>query len=352
MARVESIRGVVGFVRTVAAGSFAGAAKTLGVSPVAVSKNVQRLERQLGVRLLQRSTRKLNLTEEGRLFYARCAGPLQELESAHSAVRDKAVSPAGTLRVTSLSPFGRTYVLPLLPAFSQMYPRIEIELHLEDSISDMIADGYDVGIRAGEMREGSMIAREIAPLHFVVCGAPSYLAQHGAPSAPADLAGHNCLRLRGRNAQPDRAPNWMLGPQRSPVTPPVRGNFFANDITTLVTAAVHGQGLVFAPLPLVLPLFRTGALKPVMPEWISQPACLFIHYPNRRQLPARVRTFVNYLLENLRGNPDLVSDPQRLIAPFSGRQRQKAAAAGRAGRCARPAENVSKFPANPVLARG
>src|SRR6266699_1970328 len=109
MPRVEGIRGVIGFVRTVAAGSFAGAAKELGVTPVAVSKNVQRLERQLGVRLLQRSTRKLSLTQEGRVFYERCTGPLRELEHAHSAIAEKGKSPTGTLRVTCLSPFGRAY---------------------------------------------------------------------------------------------------------------------------------------------------------------------------------------------------------------------------------------------------
>ena len=332
MARLESIRGVVGFVRTVAAGSFAGAAKALGVSPVAVSKNVQRLERQLGVRLLQRSTRKLSLTEEGRLFYARCTGPLLELENAQSAVREKGGSSSGTLRVTSLSPFGRTYVLPLLPAFSGLYPRIEVELHLDDGISDMIAEGYDVGIRAGEMRDGSMVAREIAPLHFVVCGAPAYFAAHGVPAVPADLAKHNCLRLRGRAARPDRALNWMLGPKRAPVMPPVRGNFVSNDITTLVTAATHGQGLVFAPLPLVLPLFRAGSLAPVLPEWISQPAHIFIHYPNRKQLPMRVRSFVNFLLERLRRNPDLGSDARALVGPFLINSPSRASAASASSR--------------------
>ena len=213
MAGIESIRGVIGFVRTVAAGSFAGAAKELGVSPVAVSKNVQRLERRLGVRLLQRSTRKLSLTEEGRLFHERCIGPLRELESAQSAVKDKGRSPAGKLRLTSISPFGRTYVLPLLPAFSRLYPEIEVELHLDDAISDMIAEGYDVGIRAGEMKNGTMIVREIAPLHFIVCGAPSYLARNGMPQKPADLASHNCLRLRSRPA-PAKPLNWLLGPEQ------------------------------------------------------------------------------------------------------------------------------------------
>jgi DNA-binding transcriptional LysR family regulator len=313
MAGIESVRGVIGFVQTVAAGSFAGAAKQLGVSPVAVSKNVQRLERRLGVRLLQRSTRKLSLTEEGRLFYERCIGPLRELEGAQAAVKDKSRSPAGRLRVTSVSPFGQTYLLPLLPEFSRRYAEIEVELHLDDAVSDMIAEGYDVGIRAGEMRDSAMVARAIAPLHFVVCGAPSYLAKHGLPRKPPDLAGHNCLRLQNRRTRAGPA-NWLLGPNK--VATAVSGNFIANDITTLVLAAVHGQGLAFAPLPLVLPLFRSGALVPLLPEWISKPMHLFVHYPNRKQLPMRVRSFVNFMIDRFRRNPDLVSDPRTLVEPY------------------------------------
>jgi DNA-binding transcriptional LysR family regulator len=314
---VKSIRGVIGFVRAVEAGSFASAAKKLGITPVAVSKNVQRLERQLGVRLLQRSTRKLSVTQEGRAYYERCNGPLRELENAESAIREKGKSPTGVLRVTCLSPFGRAYVLPLIPGFSRLYPGIELELHLDDAVSDMIAGGYDVGIRAGEARDGTMVIREVAPLHFIVCGAPSYLAERGIPLSAADLSKHNCLRLRGRGPASRSAP-WRLGPKHPPASPAVTGNFLANDIPALVTAAVHGQGLVFAPLPFVLPLFRTGALRPVLPECVSQPARVFIHYVSRKHLAARVKAFVNFMLEHLRGNPDLMSDPQILLAPFVG----------------------------------
>jgi DNA-binding transcriptional LysR family regulator len=316
MAGVESIRGVIGFVRTVAAGSFAGAARELGVTAVAVSKNVERLERRLGVRLLQRTTRKLNLTEEGRLFYERCSAPLLELENAQAAVRDKGRSPAGRLRVTSISPFGRTYLLPLLPEFSRRYPQIVVELHLDDAISDMIAEGYDVGIRAGQMRDASMIAREIAPLYFVVCGAPSYLSKYGMPGKPADLADHNCLRLQGssRVTQPTK---WLLGSDQLAVS--VSGNFLANDIAALTAAAVNGHGLAFLPLPLVLPLFRSGALAAVLPDWIARPALLFLHYPNRKQLPLRVTGFVKFMLDRFRKNPDLISDPKGLIAPYARR---------------------------------
>ena len=312
---MKGISGAVGFVRTVEAGSFAGAAKKLGITPVAVSKNVQRLEQRLGVRLLRRSTRKLSLTEEGRLYYERCVGPLRELESAESAITEKGRSPTGTIRVTSLSPFGRTYVLPLIPAFSRLYPGIELELRLDDAVTDMIAGGYDVGIRAGEARDGSMVMREVAPLNFVVCGAPSYFAERGIPLTVADLSKHNCLRLRGRGPA-THSLEWRLGPTGPADSPSIKGNFLAHDITTLVTAAVYGQGLVFAPLPLVLPLFRTGELRPVLPECVSQPARIFIHYLSRKHLPARVKAFVNFMLEHLRSNPDLTSDPQALLAPF------------------------------------
>jgi DNA-binding transcriptional LysR family regulator len=314
---MKTIRGLVGFVQAVEAGSFAGAAARLGVSPVAVSKNVQRLERELGVRLLHRSTRKLSLTEEGRAYYERCIGPLRELEAAQSTIAEKGRSPGGTIKVTCLSPFGRTYVVPLVPAFHRLYPGVEIELHLDDAVADMVANGYDVGIRAGEARNGAMVMREIAPLNFVVCGAPSYLAQRGIPAAPADLLGHNCLRLRGRGPAA-RSTHWKLGSGKRAVSLPVSGNFAARDLITLVTAATHGQGLVFAPLPLVLPLFRTNALRPVLPDYVAQPARIFMHYATRKHVPARVRVFVNFMLEQLRSNPDLTSDPQKLLAPFVG----------------------------------
>ena len=312
---MNSIRGIIGFARTVEAGSFAGAARELGITPVAVSKNVQRLEQELGVRLLQRSTRKLSLTEEGRQYYELCTGPLRELEQAQTAITEKGKAPAGTLKVTCLPPFGHNYVIPLLPAFNALHPAIEIDLHLDDAVSDMIGQGYDVGIRAGEIRDGSMIVREVAALGFVICAAPAYLARRGVPARLSDLALHNCLRLGGGG----RARGWFLGPDKLAAAPSIAGNFVGHDVMTLVSAAVHGHGLVFAPLPLVLPLFRSGALLPLLPECISQPARIFLHYPNRRHLPARVKVFVSFMLEQLRGNPDLTSDPQALVAPFLSR---------------------------------
>jgi len=158
-----------------------------------------------------------------------------------------------------------------LPLFSRLFPKVQIELDLHDSVSDMIAQRYDVGIRVGELRDSSMMVRPIAPLTFMVCAAPSYLASRGTPRTPADLARHNCLRMRSRTT--GRALNWALDPDRAPTLPPVNGDLVCNDMTALVTAALHGQGLVLAPVP--LPLLRAGALVPRMPDWLGHGAHVF-----------------------------------------------------------------------------
>jgi DNA-binding transcriptional LysR family regulator len=313
---MDSIRGLLSFVKAVSTGSFAAAARELRVSPVAVSKNVARLERQLGVRLLQRSTRKLGLTGEGKLFYETCSAPLHALEGAHNAVRAKARSMAGTVRVTSITPFGLSYVLPLIPTFSERHPDVEVEFHPDDAVSDMIAQGYDVGFRVGRIQGATLIARKVAVLRFVVCGSPQYLARCPAPKNPAELASHNCLRLR--HPASGRLLDWTLVRDGEQVRPALRGNFVSNDLLALIAAAVHGQGLVYAPLPRVLPHLRRGELKVVLPDWLSPSFDVFLHYPSRRGLPARVRAFVDFIIDALAANRDLHTPAQLLIRPFRG----------------------------------
>jgi len=311
---MDSIRGVMSFVQAVASGSFAAAGRALSISPVAVSKNVARLERELGVRLLQRSTRKLGLTEEGRLFYENCSEPLRALQGARSAARDRGRSVSGTVRVTSIVPFGLGVILPLIPAFSLRYPAVEVEFHPDDAVSDMIAEGYDVGFRAGRIEAASVVARQVADLHFVVCGSPAYLARRPFPKAPSDLASHNCLRFR--HPASGRFVNWTLAKDGREVSPQVAGNFISDDLMALITAAVHGQGLAYVPLPRALPLLRSGELLWVLPGWVSPPTGVFLHYPSRKGLPARVRAFVGFVTEELRKNPDLQTPPHILLEPF------------------------------------
>ena len=310
----DSVRGLANFVKTVSAGSFAAAARELGISAVAVSKNVGRLELELGVRLLQRSTRKLGLTEEGRLLYERCATPLRELESARTAARERVRSVAGSVRATSITPFGLNYVLPLIPAFTAAYPKVDVELHLDDAVSDMIAQGYDVGFRVGQIAHATVVARRIATLRFVVCGAPDYLAQHAPPQTPSDLRSHNCLRLRHRAS--GRLMGWTLTSKDEEVIPEIRGNFIANDLNALIAVAVRGQGLVLAPVPRVLPMLRRGELRLVLPDWLSPGVEVFLHYPSRKGLPARVKAFVEFMCRQLHKQPDLQGESRTLLEPF------------------------------------
>jgi DNA-binding transcriptional LysR family regulator len=316
---MSSLLGITNFVRTVRSGSFAGAARELGISAVAVSKNVAALERSLGVRLLNRSTRALSLTEEGRAFHERCAEPLRALEDATASAKSSSEASGGLVRVTSLTPFGRGYIIPLLQKFSRLYPQIEIDLQLDDSVVDMVAEGFDIGIRAGRIESPAVIAREICDLNFVICAAPSYLSQHDAPQKIDDLSRHNCLRMatqaKSVNAE-NRAINWRLGPSREAVNPPVHGTLIANDFNGLEQAALSGIGLFNAPLPLVMPHFRNGLLRPVLPQCRSSGLSIYLYYRSRRNQPARIRVFVDFLLEALRAHPDLVSDPIKLCAPY------------------------------------
>jgi DNA-binding transcriptional LysR family regulator len=311
---MKSLKGIASFVSVASTGSFAAAAKMQGVSAVAVSKNVATLERQLGVRLFQRTTRKLSLTPEGHTFYRQCLGPLRELEAAQAVAEQSGKALSGLIRVTSAAPFATGFILPLLPAFHAVNPKVRIELHLDDSVNDMVAQGYDVGIRVGQLRDSSLVARPIAPLPFVVCGSVDYLKQRGHPKSLGELAQHNCLRL-SRPGSHDPMP-WFLNGNNGSSDKLIVGNLLLNDFGALVIAAVQGQGLACVPLPLVLPLFRAGQLRPVLTEHIKADLIVYLYYPNRKNLAARTRSFVDFVLDRLKGESDLQTLPQALVAPF------------------------------------
>jgi DNA-binding transcriptional LysR family regulator len=303
---MDSIRGVLSFVRTVETGSFAAAGRALGISAVGVSKNVRRLEGGLGVQLLQRSTRNVSLTAEGRELFEQCSRPLQELQAAHRFVRESGAVASGEVRVTCVATFGRSYLAPLLPRFSRRHPRVRILLDLDDQPVDMVARQYDVGIRVGQP-SGEVIAREIARLPFVICAAPSYLAERGAPRTAADLAGHNCLQLQTR--RPGQFVPWPVPHQDM-----VKGNLVSNDLTTLVTAALHGHGLALVPLLLVLPLLRAKALVTVLPDHHLGGPSVYVYYRTRKGLAQRVRVFVDFLVESFKADPTLMADPREVLA--------------------------------------
>jgi DNA-binding transcriptional LysR family regulator len=311
---MKSLKGIASFVAVASTGSFSAAAKLQGVSAVATSKNVATLERQLGVRLFQRTTRKLSLTEEGVIFFRQCEGPLRELQSAQVAVEQSTKSLSGMVRVTSVSPIGTGYLVPLMPTFHAINPKVHVELHLDDGVSDMIAQGFDVGIRVGQLRDSTLVARPIAKMPFVVCASTAYLKLRGAPRVLSELSHHNCIRLRRPNRK-EPFPWFLLG-MDSALDQSLQGNFSVTDFYAVMRAAAQGQGLACVPLPMAMPLFRAGQLKPVLTDHIDPRFVVYLHYPNRKNLPERTRAFVEFVLKRLSEEPDLQTQHWELIAPF------------------------------------
>ncbi len=311
---MKSLKGISSFAAVAGCGSFAAAAKLQGVSAVAVSKNVATLERQLGVRLFQRTTRKLSLTAEGHQFYKQCLGPLRELEAAQAVIENSHKSLSGLVRVTCAAPLATGYVLPIVERFHGMHPRVQVELHLDDAVSSMVAQAYDIGIRVGYMKDSSLVASPIAPLPFVVCASPEYLRLRGAPSALEDLRQHNCLRFSRIGSQQPMP--WFLNNLDQKLNAELNGNLCLNDFSALLTAGQHGVGLVCLPLPLVMPEIRLGRLVPVLTSSISMDLISYLYYPSRRNLPLRTRAMVDYILAELEGERDLHTSPEKLLAPF------------------------------------
>jgi DNA-binding transcriptional LysR family regulator len=313
---MKSLKGIASFVSVAASGSFAAAAKLQGVTAVAVSKNVATLERQLCVRLFQRTTRSLKLTPEGQTFYDQCAGPLRELEAAEAMTAHSMQAAEGLVRVTCVPPIATGFLLPLLGKFYALHPKVQVEVNLDIVVADMVSEGFDVGIRVGPLNDSNWIARPIAPLPFVLCASLAYLAKMGAPQTLEDLVHHNCIRVT-RPGRQGFMP-WALKGMCEEVDKQIKGNVIVSDFGAAVQTAASGLGLVCAPLPLAMPLFRSGELRPVLTALIVPRLEVYLHYPNRKNLPNRTRVFVDFVLDELRHEPDLQTDAQLLVAPFVG----------------------------------
>ncbi len=302
---MESLRGMVSFVQTARSGSFVKAAEVLGVSSVAVSRNVARLEAQLKVRLFARTTRHLSLTAEGAALLARCEAPLEQLDAAFRGSRDAAGEPEGVVRVTAVSPFVRAYLAPSLGAFHAQYPKVELDIECSEQVTDLVAGRFDVGIRVGPMQDAAFVARPLGPLQLVLCASPSFLARGPLPEA-AELARLHGLGLK-RGGDHQAAP-WRLQNGAGHEVLPLGGPLRCNDFLTLTAACAAGLGVAQVPIVMALPFLRDGTLQMVWPERAPQGLHLFLHYPDR-QLPARVRVFVDFVIQANQAHPDLAVTP-------------------------------------------
>lgn len=288
----ESLPAMAVFVNVVESGSFSGAARTLNLSKSAVSKTVSRLEESLGTRLLNRTTRKLSLTEAGRAYYEGCRRMLNEAEAASQAVYRLNDAPRGTLRVNLPMSFGILQVAPLLPAFLERYPEINLDAAFEDRVVDLVEEGYDLAIRIGVLADSSLIARRLAPNRRILCAAPAYLERCGAPQSPESLAAHSCL-LYSYQASGD---TWQLNGPEGERSVRVNGRVRLNNGEAIRCAAVAGLGIAYLPTFIAGADLQAGRLVAVLPEWIDGGlGAVHAVYPAGRHLSPKVRVFIDYL---------------------------------------------------------
>ena len=291
------------FVTVVEAGGFAPAARRLGLATSSVTRQVDTLEARLGTTLVNRSTRRVTLTDAGQGYYAQVVRVLGDLEAADLAVAGAGSAPRGVLRVSAPVAFGRLHLAPLLPAYLARYPEVTLDLIFSDAVVDLVAEDVDVAVRLGTPVSQTLIARRLAPHSRVICASPAYLDQRGVPAQPADLVDHDCLTLAlaaGRSV-------WRFagadGEDEVAVTGPMR----ANGSEPLVEAALAGLGLILMPTWLVGGHIRAGRLRPVLDGWQPAPGAAdagihAVYLANRRGAP-KVRTFVDVLLGHWHPTP-------------------------------------------------
>lgn len=282
------------FVRVVESGSFSSAARDLHMTPSAVSKMIGRLEDRLGVRLLSRTTRKLSLTEEGRVFFQRITPILSEVAEAEETVSLSTAEARGVLKVNASTAFGQYQIVPLIPAMLERYPSLQVQLTMTDSIVNLVEEGFDVSIRIGTLTDSSLIARKLGVAHRVLVASPAYLERHGVPKCPIDLEQHQCLKL----SIPTSLNKWEFVLADGPRTVEVSGRFEADNAIALHEAALAGIGLFRAATFVVGDDIKAGRLVQVLQEFeISGDPGIFVVWPHNRNLSAKVRAFVDTLVD-------------------------------------------------------
>lgn len=280
------------FVRVVEAGSLSGAARDLRLSLAVVSRKLARLEERLGVRLVNRTTRTLALTEEGTTFHARCVRILSEIDEAELEVTRGRDVATGVLRVTSTYAFGRRRLAPLLSEFRSHHPGLHIQLDTSDSIANIVEGGYDLAVRFGALADSSLIARQLAPNIRVICGAPAYLDRHGRPEKPEDLLGHDCI-VFGHPPLDD----WVFA---DGTTVHVRGSLATNDGELAHAWALGGVGLIMKSIWDVRDDIDSGRLEVVLAKQRLPAAPIHAVYPHNRHTAAKVRLCVDFLADRLK----------------------------------------------------
>lgn len=288
---MDTLDGMRTFVAVVQEGSFSAAARRLDRSPQLVSKHVAQLEEYLGARLLNRSTRRISLTEAGSAYADRARTVLEEIDELEGAVTGMTARAQGTLRINAPMSFGISELSAVIADYQGQQPDVDVDLTLNDRVIDVVAEGFDVAVRIGQLRESALVARKLAPVELVLCAAPAYLERHGTPASPDELAGHNCLAY----AYSAERREWAFERDGREVKVPVRGNFRANNGDALCRAAVAGAGVILQPAFIVGDELRRGTLRRLLDAWRTPDLGVYAVFAHRQFVSAKVRTFVEFL---------------------------------------------------------
>jgi DNA-binding transcriptional LysR family regulator len=280
------------FVRVVEKGGFSAAAEEAGISPTMVGKHVRQLEEQLGVRLLNRTTRRQSLTEIGQLYFERCKQALLEIAAADASVKQMQLLPRGVLRVTAPATFGGLMLTAVIREYLERYPDVELDLSLNDRVVDLVEEGFEVGLRIGPLPDSSLIARPLQPYRAMVCASPDYLARHGAPQTPQQLLEHNCLSF----VHGSRYNLWQfsLGGVQHEIE--VHGNFRANNGLALRTAALQGIGIIMQPEALLRDEVAAGRLQRLLADYELQHRPMHLVVASNRKMTPKLKSFVEFVL--------------------------------------------------------
>jgi DNA-binding transcriptional LysR family regulator len=280
------------FSLLVRAGSLSAAARELGISTPAVSKRLAQMEARLGVPLMHRTTRRIGLTQEGEIYLEQARRILTDIDGMERLVRGALDAPQGLLRVNATLGFGRSHIAPLISSFVKQHPAVQVQLQLTVHPPPLTEDSFDVCVRFGEPPDARVIARHLAPNRRLLCAAPAYLARHGTPQSPQDLARHQCISI----LQGDEAYGlWRLRDHRRTTLFKVRGPLSTNDGEIAVGWALAGHGIVLRAEWDIARYLRSGRLVQVLPHCSTPPADVYAVYAPRHQVSARVRAFVEHL---------------------------------------------------------
>ncbi len=297
---MDSLTDIAVFVQVVESGSFTAAAKRLSLSKSVVSKYVTRLENRVGARLLNRTTRRLSVTEAGQTFYERSRRGLLEIEEAEAEVSRLQGEPRGTLRVNTPMSFGILHIAPAIPEFLRRYSELSIDMHLDDRRVDVIEEGFDVSVRISDLPDSSLIARRVGPCRHAIVASPEYLKRHGTPRTPNELRDHNVITYQYQES----ALEWHFqAAGETPILVPVSGSIQMTNSLALREAVLNGAGITRTPTFVVGRDLQDGTLQAVLTNYETLEVSIYVVFPQRHLLAPKVRAFVDFMTERISDEP-------------------------------------------------